>query len=156
VLQKCCVLQIQLTDRSTGRSDLQLNSGINAREQRLLGQPESFAHGVRHCRQAGAKHLLLRDTLLKPGQCIGGNSIHGNGNLERQRLQLLQIRIGDPIALLECIVVQLRSLLAGGLSLDQPEFALAVHAYLSIPAFDNGAGGLCCVHLVLAALNGLG
>jgi hypothetical protein len=41
--------------------------------------------------KAGAKHFLPGNTFLKFWQFIGGDRIHGNRDLKRQFLHLLQI-----------------------------------------------------------------
>jgi len=84
-----------------------------------FGWPGAVAKLVRHCCQAGTQHLLSRNAVLKCGQGMAGDSIRCDGDLERQRLQLLQVDGGEFIPLLDCLETQLEILLARLRSLVQ-------------------------------------
>jgi hypothetical protein len=104
MFQQSRILQIQLTDCAACGLDLPLNCIFDTGWRWSLGKPESFANGICDDHQAGAEHLLIRYALLKPGQRIGCNCIHGDRQLKCQGLQLLEVCGGKVITRLECLV----------------------------------------------------
>jgi hypothetical protein len=105
VLQQSGILQIQLADRFAGGLDPSVHGTVAQNQWRLPGGSGYGSDGFRHTCQYSTKHFLLGDTFLKTAQGIGGNGIHGQGNLERQRLQLQQVGGSELIVGLDCLVI---------------------------------------------------
>jgi hypothetical protein len=105
MLQERGILQIEVADRRSCRSNFPRDGIVAETRWQGLGGTSGYADIICQICQYGAEHFLFGNTLLKTADGISGDSVHSQRNLERQRLQLLQIAGGELIVGLDCFVI---------------------------------------------------
>jgi hypothetical protein len=147
-------LQIEVPDHRRCRSNFSGDGIVAQTERHPLGRSDGCADGIRQICKYSTEHFLLGNTFLKSGDCISGNSIHSHGDLERQRLQLLQVVGGELIVGLGCFVIHALALPSKNVSLAETSLICRSCHSLAIAVADGGSN-LRRVQLVLTAVDRL-
>jgi hypothetical protein len=147
-------LQIEVPDYRRCRSNFSGDGIVAQTERHPLGRGDGCADRIRQICQYSTEHFLFGNAFLKTGDCISGNSIHSHGDLERQRLQLLQVAGGELIVVLKFFVIHPQALPSKNVSLAETSLICCSRHSLAI-AVDDGGSNLRRVQLVMTAVDRL-